>query len=151
MLYLLIIKTAQLYVTGIALLLIEKYAEYFSIGGVDYGDGNLYQHAIFLGEYLYVTQYYSGIATTHTLYFCSDVLLQLFQLIFKQKLPDHCAISWTARQLTLTNVECIQQVSLNQCKISQSEFFVLIDGVEADKCGHNNIYGLPAPGSAQVG
>jgi hypothetical protein len=41
----------------------------------------------------------------------------------------------------LANVESIQEITLNQCKICQSEFFVLIDGVEADECGHDNIYG----------
>jgi hypothetical protein len=41
----------------------------------------------------------------------------------------------------LTNAKGIQQVSLNQIKVCERELFELIDGIEADKCGHDNIYG----------
>jgi hypothetical protein len=62
-------------------------------------------------------------------------------LIFKQKTVYGGTVTWATRQFTLTYVESVQQVTLYQIKISQRELFVLIDSVEANECGHVNIYG----------
>ena len=141
MLYLLRNKTAQLYVTGIASGFVKEYAEYFSVGGVYDSDFQLYQYAILLGEYLYVIDGESGVASGHTLYFGSQLFLQLFYLIFKQKTVYGGAIAGAARQFALTYVESVQQVTLYQIKVSECELFVLIDSIEANECGHADIYG----------
>jgi hypothetical protein len=96
-LYLLRNKTAQLYVTGIASGFVKEDAEYLSIGGVYYCDFQLYQYAILLGEYLYVIDGESRVTAGHTLYFGSQLFLQLFYLIFKQKTVYGSAIARAAR------------------------------------------------------
>ena len=141
-LYLLRNKTAQLYVTGIASGFVEEYAEYFSIGCVYNSDFQLYQYTIFLGEYLYVIDGQSRISGGHTLYFGSQIFLQLFNLIFKQKTVYCSAIAGAARQFALAYVESVQQVTLYQIKVSECELFVLIDSVEANECGNVDIYGV---------
>ena len=99
------------------------------------GHSELYlnQDSIFLWESYDLADENSRVAGCHTLYFSLYCLLRCFHLIFKQEIPEHCAVGWTTWQLTLTNVERIQQVAFNQFKVCKSKLFVLSLSVEANE------------------
>ena len=94
---------------------------------------HLNQDTIFLWECYDLTDENSRVACCHTLHFSLYCLLRCFHLIFKQEIPEHCAVGWTTWQLTLTNVKRIQQVSLDQFEVCKGKLFVLPLSVEANE------------------
>ena len=65
-----------------------------------------------------------------------------FNLIFKQVVPQDGTIARSPGQLTFADIERIQQVTLDQFKVQQGEFFVLILSIEANKCSHVCTYAV---------
>jgi hypothetical protein len=117
-------------------LLIEKYAQLLGCGTGYHGQTQLYQDAVFLRKHLHATDENPGVSGTHPLYFLLQQGLCFLCLLFKQVVPDHGAISWTAWQFALTYVECVQEVNLDQVKVHGRELFVLINGAESYESGH---------------
>ena len=134
--YLAVPKTAQLYVTGVALLYVEEYAEYFSRSGGHHGESQLDQDTVLIRRYLYVCDLYPGIATGYALDFAFDIFLGAFDLVFKQEIPYAAAICRSSRQLTLADVEGIQEITLDEIKPGEREFFLPAYGAESNERGH---------------
>lgn len=134
--YLVVPKTAQLYVTGVALLYVEKDAEYFGRGSGHYCETQLDQDTVLVGRYLYVRDLYPGITTGHSLYLTLDVFLGALDLILKQEIPYAAAIGRSTGQFTLPYVESIEQVTLDEIKIGQGKLLLAPYGAETNESSH---------------
>ena len=129
-------KTAQLYVTGVALLDVKKDRQDLGRGCGHHSETQLDQDAVLVGCYLDVRDLYAWIATGHALYLALDVFLCAFDLIFKKKIPYAAAIGRSSWQLTLADVEGIQEISLDEIKTGKREFFLPAYGAESNERGH---------------
>jgi len=130
-------KTAQLYVTGVALLDIKKDRQDLGRGGGHHSETQLDQDAVLVGCYLNVRDLYAWIATDQALYLALEVFLCPFDLVFKQEVPDTAAIGRSSWQLTLADVEGIQEITLDEIKTGEREFFLPAYGAESNERGHS--------------
>ena len=89
-----------------------------------------------VGRHLYVRDLDARVTSGHTLDLALDVFLRALDLIFKQEIPYGAAICRSARQLALSDVEGVQEITLDEIKPGQGKFFLLSYGAESNKCSH---------------
>jgi hypothetical protein len=140
-------------ITGSASLLIKEYRQSFRVRRGHYLEIYLQQHTIALWVDIDVVDVDPGVAAGHTLYFLHYGSFQFWALIFKNIAPETGTITRFPGHLSCLYIKSVGEISLDQFKIREGEFFELIDGVESDEGRHVSIYaaGRGYPMSAKPG